>query len=181
MSFQVGPTSGNVDDSYERYELHKDDLDDIKISTKSQVLRFAISLLSGREVFAIRVSRVYADASVTDKLFGIGFNYRPVLETKHAARLIEMDSLDTVFRFGIIGTILLWAPAVVLLFKIASKVFSRKLKLNVEFFRYFLIWSMVISIAMIAGHVLGAPAVSFYLAIITWFMYESLIETREEV
>lgn len=181
VSFQVGPTSSNVDDSYERYELHKDDLDDIKISTKSQVLRFAISLLSGREVFAIRVSRVYADASVTDKLFGIGFNYRPVLETKHAARLIEMDSLDVLFRFGIIGNILLWAPALVLLFKIASKLITKKLKPNIEFFRYFLIWAMVVSIAMIAGHVLGAPAVSFYLAIITWFMYESLIEKREEV
>ncbi len=171
-SFQIGPTENNVGDTYSRYENNKDkdDLSDIDIDYSNRLVNFAVSLLSGREVFAIRVSRVYVAAPITDKLFGIGFNYRPSLETKHAARLVEMDSLDIVFRFGIIGTILLFLPLMYILINILINFIKKKYHPSMRFFRYFLIWGMIVSIGFIAGHVLGAPAVSFYLAIVTVMM-----------
>jgi hypothetical protein len=174
-SFKIGPTEDNVNDNYSRYENTEQE-EDIHIDIKNKFQSFAISLLSGREVFAIRVARSYNNASIKDKIFGIGFTYRESLDSKYAARLIEMDFLDMFFRFGILGFLIFILPILYVFVDIIRKIFSKKAKITIDFIRYALIWAMVVSIAFIAGHVLGSPAVSLYLGFATLFMYKSLKE-----
>ena len=174
-SFRIGPTTDNVNDNYSRYENIEHE-EDVQISPKNKLESFAISLLSGREVYAIRVARSYNKASIKDKVFGIGFTYRESLDSKHAARLVEMDYFDMFFRFGISGFLILILPIVYVIIDMIRKLISKKYRMTIEFWRYALIWAMVMFIAFIAGHVLGSPAVSFYLGIVTLFMYRSLKE-----
>lgn len=174
-SFRIGPTTDNVNDNYSRYET-VDQEEDVHIDTTNKLQSFAISLLSGREVYAIRVARSYNHASIKDKIFGIGFTYRESLYSKHAARLVEMDYFDMFFRFGILGFIILALPTVYIVIDILRKLITKRSRMTIDFWRYSLIWAMVMCIAFIAGHVLGSPAVSFYLGILTLFMYKSLKE-----
>jgi hypothetical protein len=175
-SFRIGPTTDNVNDNYSRYETVGEEEEDIHIDPKNKIQSFAISLLSGREVFAIRVANSYIHASIRDKVFGLGFTYRSSLYSKHAARLVEMDLLDIFFRFGILGFLILILPVLYVVINMLRQLFSKRYKITIDFCKYALIWLMVICIGFISGHVLGSPAVSFYLGIITLFMYKSLRE-----
>lgn len=174
-SFRIGPTVDNVNDNYSRFETVEQD-DDIYISPKNKMESFALSLLSGREKFLVRTGISYYNAPVFDKFVGLGFTPRKSHYSKSTSRLIEMDYFDMFFRFGIFGFIVLNIPVLYLLFKMFKSIVVGKCKFNIDFIKYFLIFAMVLFIGFISGHVLGSPAVSFYLGIITLFMYKSLKE-----
>ena len=81
-------------------------------------------------------------ANPIEWLFGVGFNT--------AYKLVEIDFFDVLFRYGIVGWILLFLPLVLVIWKLPKK--------SVYFFSLVLL----ILISCTSGHVLIYPAVAIY-------------------
>ncbi|CQR46190.1 hypothetical protein BN1058_00441 [Paraliobacillus sp. PM-2] len=138
------------------------------------------SMLSGRSDFLRQTIQQYQDAPLAQQLFGMGYGGNYQTEPK----LIEMDLLDWLFGFGIIGFILLITPLFVLAIKLFKHIFLTK---GFVWNRQIIIVGLIISIgfgaAMVAGHVLSSPAVSIYLAIAIGYLYSLThpkVNKREE-
>ena len=170
--FLLGPTLNNVGDTYSRYVINNQNENKNVLVRKLE--SFMISLLSDREKFLSGVDISYKHAPIDDKLFGLGFTPRDSHYSQLASRLVEMDYFDMFYRFGIIGFILLNLPALYIIGDIIWSIIKRKQKTNANFWKYLIIWGVVTLIGFVSGHVISSPAVSFYLAIITLFMYKSL-------
>ena len=100
------------------------------------------------------------------KVFGTGY-----LHTKDGEitekKLVEMDYFDIFFNHGLIGMIIIFAPTIFLLWLAAKSVFLNIKKVLVDADMIYTCYSVLMGIlvALLAGHVLTAPAVSFFLAI----------------
>lgn len=81
-------------------------------------------------------------ANPIEWIFGVGFNT--------AYKLVEIDFFDVLFRYGIVGWILLFLPLVLVIWKLPKK--------SVYFFSLVLL----ILISCTSGHVLIYPAVAIY-------------------
>lgn len=125
------------------------------------------SLLSSRNVYFENIYLDYVDSDIFHKLFGLG--YAGFYEEQ--PKLIEMDFFDLFFSFGIIGNTLILLPLFVTFFFVLKLLFT---KINTFFSseNILLLTSagLGLGIAMLAGHVLFAPAVCFYLAISLVFL-----------
>jgi hypothetical protein len=131
---------------------------------------------SGREKFLAEQKLYYREAPVSQKLFGMGYggNYQEV------AKLIEMDFYDVFFSFGIIGTILYFAPIIMVLIKLFKLTGLNPLRyLNTKL--VFIMSGIILGfgISFTAGHVLTAPAVSFYLALLLSYFVINLEQKRQ--
>lgn len=124
--------------------------------------RLLVMLLSSRNLFFTQQYNQFLNADLPQKLFGMGYagNYT---DTR---KLIEMDLFDMFFSYGILGTLFLLMPLWIVLGLLLKSIFTN--------FKYvFLIENVALvtsialgfGVAMIAGHVLFAPAVSIYLAL----------------
>lgn len=133
---------------------------EIKDTTKSLIF-------SSRTVYLNRINDYYKVAPTAQKVFGMGVggNYLTIPKTS------EMDFFDLFYEFGIVGFIVVIAPLVATLWYLLISV----LRNWREIFNYqvaLLLSSVLMAmvIAMLAGHVLMAPAVNIYLAIIVGFL-----------
>lgn len=110
-------------------------------------------IFSERLTFLKNTHQNYQNASLTEKLFGIGFieNYNQPNENR---KTIEMDYFDIFYRTGIIGTLLFIYPT--------FEILKQKKRWNKTNLLSILI---ALFIAGFAGHVIIAPAVSIYLVI----------------
>ncbi|MFS0864976.1 O-antigen ligase family protein [Fredinandcohnia sp. 179-A 10B2 NHS] len=116
-------------------------------------------LFSGRQLYEEMYKEYYQDASVMQRLFGMGYGGN----FEEHAKLIERDFHDLFYSFGIIGFIMIIFPflyygilLVVAVVKNFSKIFNIK---------YALIASglaLGLGIAFTAGHVLTAPGVIIF-------------------
>jgi O-antigen ligase like membrane protein len=124
-------------------------------------------ILSGREQFLALHKEYYAEAPLSQKLLGMGYggNY------EKEAKTVEMDFYDLFFSFGIIGFLLFLLPYIVLAGRILWAILANIGKyFNTE---NVLVGSGIIlglGIAYTAGHVLFAPAVSIYLALLISYL-----------
>lgn len=128
--------------------------DEVKNTTRSLIF-------SSRTVYLDRLQNYYNKAPLAQKIFGMGVGGNYDKEPKTA----EMDYFDLFYEYGIVGFIVVIIPLLLALLKIA--IYTLKHFRIVFTFKYAMILSSIglgISIALISGHVLMAPAVSIYLA-----------------
>ncbi|MDD2435446.1 MAG: O-antigen ligase family protein [Bacilli bacterium] len=121
-------------------------------------------VLSSRDTYLLDNTKIYEKADWDDKLFGIGITNRPDINNEKIKKAIEMDIYDILFKFGIIGTIILLLPYLYI-FMIVLNYFNHKRKLQIDQLIYGYSVAIAILIAYMAGHVLGAPSVAIYLTI----------------
>lgn len=82
-------------------------------------------------------------------------------------KLVEMDYFDIFLNHGFIGTIIILGILISLLIVAIKNIFSNIKNVITDPYLIFSCYSVVIAlfIALIAGHVLTAPAVSFFFVI----------------
>ncbi|MGM8366163.1 O-antigen ligase family protein [Virgibacillus sp. W0181] len=114
-------------------------------------------VLSSRNIYFNTTKDNFIQTDSMRKLFGMGF----AGDYEDHPKTIEMDFFDLFFGYGIIGTLLLLLPLAYL----ARKVFSLKL-LTLEYLTFLLTLGLCFGISLLAGHVLFAPSVMTYVAIL---------------
>lgn len=127
--------------------------------------------LSSRDLFLINTHNSYIKAPISQKIFGTGYsgNYTKVAKT------IEMDFFDLFYSYGLIGSIVFLSPLFYLFIFIIVKFKKIKNKLfKPDFVFSFIALVLGLAIAGFSGHVLFAPSVSIYLAIIIAYIYNIL-------
>lgn len=113
-------------------------------------------ILSSRNVYFQDIKKDFMYAKGLRKAFGLGYAGDYTKEPK----LIEMDFFDLFFSYGVIGSILLLLPLALLCKKIIT------FPINIEKIILLLTIGLCFGIAFLAGHVLFAPSVMTYIAIL---------------
>lgn len=141
-------------------EEEEDEQDDI---TNEQIQNL---VFSSREKYLQEMKEQFAEAPVSQKLFGMGFagNYEEP-EPGKTPRMIEMDFFDLFFSLGIVGFLTMMSLPLYYVIRFVIH-FVRNIKetftpVNVM---YGVAFILGLGISATAGHVLTAPAVSIYVA-----------------
>ena len=134
-------------------------------------------IFSNRQIFFVNTYLLYEKASITDKIFGLGFNNRPGIDSINIEKLIEVDFLDIFFHFGLAGFILYFGQLTYIIYlSFFKKCTNRdKVEKTISLMEIMLAGG----ISCIAGHVLGAPAVSIY--IVYYILINILPDPREKI
>lgn len=114
------------------------------------------NLLSSRDIYFKNTREDYQKASILRKLFGLGY----AGDYKTAPKTIEMDVYDFFFSYGIIGLLSALFPSIMILRKLLPP------QRSPSYFLLIFTFLLVSGIAFTAGHVLFAPAVMSYVAIL---------------
>ena len=164
LGISMGDKPVELDEFGEEIEIDEEEEEDPFITGK----QFENLVFSSREQYAADYTRQFAEAPISQKLFGMGFagNY-DYPQPHKPLKMIEMDFHDWFYSFGIIGFLYMMAPIVYFALKYVWQ-FITNFKTR---FTYFGILTGVafligIGISYTAGHVLTAPSVSIYLAFI---------------
>ncbi len=138
-------------------------------------------LLSNRLIFSKPAFDALANASLTQKLFGMGYHFETV-DGNVFTRHIEMDFVAIFINYGIFG-LSIYITLLGIFAVICIKRFFRNIKnvLCMENEITF-IYSILITlfVAFLAGHTLAAPAVSIYLAVAIINLYSMLDKSAPE-
>lgn len=128
-------------------------------------------IYSDRDKFLKVYKQYYKEAPLSQKLFGMGYagNYT----TK--AKLVEMDFHDLFFAFGIVGFLMYLLPLLYFGIKIFIRMITNFKKLFST--KHMLLASTLVlslGIGFMSGHVLTAPAVSIFFAVILAYLIVDL-------
>ena len=141
--------------------------------TKPQVNKKQVEnlILSSREDYLAEHQRQFAEAPITQKLFGMGYSGNYSKEPK----MIEMDFYDLFYSLGIIGFIAYIGSFLFVLLKTAMT-FLKNIKLIFEPNYIFILVSLLLGlgISYTAGHVFTAPSVSIFFGAILALLYAEL-------
>ena len=138
------------------------------------------TLLSGRNNFFKNTLKIYNTSPVLDKSLGIGY-ISPKKDVLQENKLVEIDYFDIFFCHGIIGTVIYVIPLVILIF-VCLKRFFVKFLINIRNYTLiFMIYSILLGfgIALTAGHVFTAPAVSMFLILSILELYAILNHEKD--
>ncbi|PFD99035.1 hypothetical protein CN288_19925 [Bacillus sp. AFS023182] len=139
---------------------------EVKKKEETQALIF-----SGRELFEKVYKDYYAEAPTSQKLLGMGYSGN----FKGDPKLIERDFHDWFYAFGIIGFALLLIPFLYFGIKILLILITRFREVfTVKYGLLATSLALGLGIAFIAGHVLTAPGVSIYFAVIFAYLIVDL-------
>ncbi|HDX9630279.1 TPA: O-antigen ligase family protein [Bacillus cereus] len=128
-------------------------------------------IFSGRQLFEQMYKDFYNEAPMSQKLLGMGYagNY------KEQPKLIERDFHDWFYSFGIIGFILLVIPFLYFGIKFIACIFTKfKQIFTVKYAMMIAAILLGLGISFMAGHILIAPGVSFYLVLIMAYLIVDL-------
>lgn len=128
-------------------------------------------IFSGRQLFEQMYKDFYNEAPMSQKLLGMGYagNY------KEQPKLIERDFHDWFYSFGIIGFILLVIPFLYFGIKFIACIFTKfKQIFTVKYAMVIAAILLGLGISFMAGHILIAPGVSFYLVVIMAYLIVDL-------
>lgn len=132
-------------------------------------------IFSQRLTFEEKTRKAYNNSTMLEKMFGIGYieNYNTKNERK---KTIEIDYFDILYRHGIIGFIIFFAPLIYLL-KNKIKTFKNInfLKLNIS-----LSLMLIFLLALFQGHIFVTPANSIYVALILALIYNNAFQFKNE-
>lgn len=118
---------------------------------------------SGRETYWEEYQAYFQEAPWMQKLFGMGYGGNFTDE----AKTIEMDFLDLFYSLGMIGFSLYLLPFVYMLWQLIKQAFQNMKRLmDLEVILVLTGIALGLGVAFIAGHVLTAPGVSIYLALL---------------
>lgn len=128
-------------------------------------------IYSDRDKYLKVYKQYYKDVPLSQKLFGMGYagNYTTKI------KLIEMDFYDLFFAFGIVGFLMYLLPILYFGIKIFIRIITNFKKLFST--KHMLLASTLVlslGIAFMSGHVLTAPAVSIFFAVILAYMIVDL-------
>ena len=141
----------------------------------------ANQLLSNRLIFAKPAFYAYGNASLTQKLFGMGYHFETV-DGDVFIQHIEMDFVALFINYGILG-LLIHVTVLGIFAVICIKRFFKKIK-NILCMENEItyIYSILITlfVALLAGHTLVAPAVSIYLAVAIVNLYSQLANQKSD-
>ena len=149
---------------YKNIEIHLDFLGvDNVMEVFTDYELFDHFIFSSRLKFLENTFNNYKNASTLEKIFGIGYieNYGT---DDVSAKMIEMDYFDILFRHGIVGFTIYMGVFITFLYK-AFK-YTYRLKDNSYKTCNYLSLSLIILLSLITGHVLLAPSVSIFVALI---------------
>ncbi|MDM5191043.1 O-antigen ligase family protein [Bacillus sp. DX4.1] len=134
-------------------------------------------LFSGRELFQQMYKGYYEKAPMSQKLLGMGYagNFTTVTlspdNPTEGPKLIERDFHDWFYAFGIVGFSLLLIPFIYFGVKILFVFVTRfKQLFTVKYALLALALALALGISYMAGHVLTAPGVSIYFAVILAYL-----------
>ena len=114
-------------------------------------------IFSSRIEFLDSKSRIYLDAPVYEKLFGIGY-----INDNKETKLIEMDYFDIYYSHGTVGFFIYFVIVLSFLFMVAEKYKNKSFVDVMNVTTLFLIMFL----AFFTGHIITAPSVSILVVII---------------
>lgn len=124
----------------------------LKISNVTEIFTnpkiFDHYVLGSRLKFLNENAIVYNNSNINDKLLGIGY--------EENSKLVEMDIFDIIYRQGIIGFILYFYTIFSLIILVTKKINKN----------YIFPILLILLVSTIVGHILIAPAVSTFVALI---------------
>lgn len=129
--------------------------------------------LSGRQNKAYTLWLLYQDSNPMDKFFGIGFTNNEKINSCYVEKYVEMDPIDILIHYGIVGLIVVLIPFVYVIKKI--DIFNIK-NYSFEKLIYFLTVGLLFILSFLSGHIIGYPAVSIYLALLLVMIFNSKTE-----
>ncbi len=118
-------------------------------------------ILSGRENKAYTLYTIYKDSNFLNKLLGVGFSNTSKINNCYVERYVEMDIIDILFHYGIIGLIIIITPFIYLI----KLILNNKINYNNNSIIYISIIILMIAISTVAGHVIGYPTTGIYLSL----------------
>jgi len=124
--------------------------------TAVQQSTFMTKLLSSRDIYLQTTKEDFIHAEGLRKAFGLGYAGNYMSDPK----IIEMDFFDMFFSYGVIGTLFLLLPLVYLCVKMLT------FPIHIEKALLLFTLCLCFGIAFLAGHVIFAPSVMTYLAIL---------------
>ena len=128
-------------------------------------------VFSGREDFLALYKADYSEAPIMQKLFGMGYGGNDTND----GHPIEMDFHDLFFALGMIGFIVYFLPIIYLAYRIIAGILRNvKNQFNLESALFGASIILGFGVAYTAGHVLTAPAVSIYLAVLIAYLYQKV-------
>ena len=121
-------------------------------------------LLSGRNNYFKKTLAKYEQSSTIDKFLGIGY-VSPDGNTVKESKLVEIDYFDIFFCHGILGALIYILPLAIVILISIKKFFTKFINNISNNMLIFTLYSIAIGfgIALMAGHVFTAPAVSMFL------------------
>lgn len=138
-------------------------------------------LLSNRDTFLENVKIAYDKTSPVDKIVGMGHYMR--FESGYSNKTIEMDFMDLYYHYGILGVVLYFAAFIGIFLAILIAGLKR-FATFVSSFRYTAgFYAVLIScgVAMLAGHVFTAPAVSFCIVLAVIYVIQVIKEKNNSL
>lgn len=165
----------SVREEQERKEgkVVKEDPDEAKKHAEGELTNSEVKSLiySDRDKFLKVYKQYYKEAPMSQKLFGMGYagNYTKKI------KLIEMDFYDLFFAFGIIGFLIYLLPLLYFGIRLCIRVISNfKQILTVKYILPASTIVLSLGIGYMSGHVLTAPAVSIFFAVILAYLIVDL-------
>ena len=151
----------------------KEEPEETKKHTQGELADSEVKSLiySDRDKFLKVNKQYYKDAPLSQKLFGMGYAGNYAVEIK----LIEMDFHDLFFAFGILGFLIYLIPLLYFGIKLFIRVIKNFKKIITV--KYMLLASTLIlslGIGFMSGHVLTAPSVSIFFAVILAYLIVDL-------
>lgn len=133
-------------------------------------------LLSGRNNYLKNTLKKYKESSLLTKLTGTGYVSYSNKKGVHESKLVEIDYFDIFFCHGILGTLIYIVPLIFIAISLFKKFFSNFVVNIKNYYTIFALYSILIGcgIALLAGHVFTAPAVSIFLAISILELFNNL-------
>jgi hypothetical protein len=128
-------------------------------------------IFSGRELFLTNYKQYFADAPITQKLFGMGYGGN----FEDQPKMIERDFHDLFYSFGIVGFLFMILPVAWYGMKVVKVVITRFKQIFTAKYALLAV-SLVLGlgIAYTAGHVFTSPAVSIYFVAILAYLLKNL-------
>jgi hypothetical protein len=116
-------------------------------------------IFSNRFTYLKDTKKIYDKSTDMEKILGVGYSFE-----EH--KLIEMDYFDIYYRNGVIGFIVILSPLVLLIYKLSKE----RRKIN-NLYIYITSITLGLLLALITGHIITAPGVSIYIALILSIIY----------
>lgn len=145
---------------YKNIKIH---LDYLKVDSVFDVVKdsylFDHFIFSQRITFLEDISDKYENATIMEKLFGIGY----VNDNGNSYKSIEMDYYDLYYSHGIIGFIIIMGTYLYILYRV-----FRSIPTKITFDRYmgYLSLILILILSLFSGHVIVSPSVSFVCVIL---------------
>ena len=155
ISYNINSTMPNINDDNTKEENIKSN-----VNNKNNNYEITNWLLSGRLSYIKPYADSFSDGSFLKRCLGIGYN--------NFNKSIEMDYFTLFFQHGFIGFAIILLPVLIIIFRLLWNIFTKFKKFisNIFLCTYSYCFIMLIVAAGLAGHVIVAPAVSIYVAII---------------